>query len=179
MSLFKNPIIKLSALIVITIAISISFIFILKDKIESMAAQLQEKRNMLEILEKHDENFLDLKSTNKLVEKNFLIIETMLPDEKSIEKFVAALENIAAKTNNNQFLVFSSIENSKQVGEKINSLEFSVTLTGNSYSFIDYLEELKKMPYFIKIKNITIENGSGIANNNSQMNLKSEIYIKK
>lgn len=179
MLLFKNPIIKLSALIIIIIAISMSVIFILKNKIESKAAQLQEKRNMLEILEKRDENFLDLKNTNELVEKNLPIIEAMLPDEKNIGKFVVALENIAAKTNNEQFLVFNPIENSKQAGEKINSLEFSVTLTGNSSSFINYLEEFKKLPYFVEIKNITIENSSGITNNDSQMNLKSKIYIKK
>ena len=156
-----------------------SFIFILKNKIESKAAQLQEKRNMLEILEKRDENFLDLKSTSELVEKNLPIIKMTLPDEKSIEKFVAALENIAAKTNNEQFLVFNPIENSKQAGEKISRLEFSVALTGNSSSFINYLEEFKKLPYFIEIKNITIENNLGITNNDSRMNLKSEIYIKK
>ena len=178
MLLFKNPIIKLSVLTVAIVVISMSVVFILKNKIEDKTAQLQEKRNMLEVLEKRDENFLELKSTNKLVEKNLLIIEKMLPDEKNIEKFVTMLENIAAKTNTDQVLFFDPIESAKPVGEKINSLEFSITLMGNFYSLINYLEEFEKLPYFIKIKNVTIENSLGIANNNSQLNLKSEIYIK-
>jgi len=179
MLLFKNPIIKLLALVVIIIAISTSVVFILKNKIENRATQLQEKRNMLEILEKRDENFLELKSANKLVEKNLPTIKDMLPDEKNIEKFVTTLENIATKTNNNQVLIFNPIENSKPAGEKIDSLEFSITLIGNSYSFINYLEEFEKLPYFIEIKNVVIKNNSGIANNNSQMNLKLEIYIRR
>jgi len=179
MFLFKNQIIKLVVLIIIIIAVSTSIVFILKNKIEIKAAQLQEKRNMLEILEKRDENFLELKSTNELVEKNLPIIEDMLPDEKNIERFVTILENIAAKTNNDQILVFNPIKNSKPAGEKIDSLEFSITLIGNSHSFINYLEELKKLPYFIKIKNVIIENNLGIVNNSSKMNLKSEIYIKR
>ena len=178
MLLFKNSIVKLSVLIIMIVAISMSVVFILKNKIEDKTVQLQEKRNMLEVLEKRDENFLELKNTNKLVKKNLLVIEKMLPDEKNIEKFVTTLENIAAKTNNNQILIFDPIENSKPTGEKIDSLEFSVILTGNSYSFINYLEEFEKLPYFIKIKNVTIENNLGIVNNNSQLNLKSEIYIK-
>ena len=178
MLLFKNSIVKLSVLIIMIVVISMSVVFILKNKIEDKTVQLQEKRNMLEVLEKRDENFLELKNTNKLVKKNLLVIEKMLPDEKNIEKFVTTLENIAAKTNNNQILIFDPIENSKPTGEKIDSLEFSVILTGNSYSFINYLEEFEKLPYFIKIKNVTIENNLGIVNNNSQLNLKSEIYIK-
>lgn len=179
MLLLKNPIIKLSALIAIIIIIATAVVFVLKNKTEDRAARLQEKRNMLEILESRDENFLDLKNTNELVKKNLPIIEKMLPDEKNIEKFVITLENIAAKTNNNQILVFNPIENSKPAGEKIDSLEFSITLIGNSYSFINYLEEFEKLPYFTEIKNITIKNNSGIANNDSQMNLKSDIYIKR
>ena len=178
MLLFKNSIVKLSVLIIMIVAISMSVVFILKNKIEDKTVQLQEKRNMLEVLEKRDENFLELKNTNKLVKKNLLVIKKMLPDEKNIEKFVTTLENIATKTNNNQILIFDPIENSKPTGEKIDSLEFSVILTGNSYSFINYLEEFEKLPYFIKIKNVTIENNLGIVNNNSQLNLKSEIYIK-
>jgi len=134
---------------------------------------------MLEVSEKHDANFLELKNTYQIVKDNLKNAKEMIPDEKNLEDLVIALENTATQTNNGQTLTFDPIEKSKSVGEKTVSLNFSANLTGNIDSFSNYLDKIKTLPYFIEIENITIKNGSGIINNDSVMTLKSKVYISK
>lgn len=162
----------------IIIIVSAAIISFLADKIEASAKKTFEKRSMLALLEEKGENLLKLKSDYGLVGGKLPVIKDMIPNERSAEKAVISLENLALKTNNNQTLVFETADKIKPAGEKIKYLKFSITLTGNIDSFILYLEELKKLPYFIEISSITTKNDKGVFNNESRMDAEAVIYIR-
>jgi len=178
MNLIHNPTIKFSIYIILVIVFTVSLILFLVDKIENKTKQLQEKRSILLVSQQRDNNFLELKNSYEIVENNQKTFEQIFPNENNIEKFIVTLENTAKNTNNIQTLNFDQLRNATIEGENIKSIKFTIILTGNISSFINYLNEIKKLSYFIEIENITLNNNLGITNNNSRMNIKSKVYIK-
>lgn len=178
MNFIHNPIIRLSICIMLAMAFTVSSVLFLAGKIENKTKQLQEKRSILRVSQQQDDNFLELKKTYSLVKNNQKKIEEIFPDDDNIENFIVALENAAEQTGNAQILNFDSLDSAKIEGENIKSLKFTIFLTGNVNTFINYLKHLKNLSYFIEIENITLNDNSGIANNNSKMNIKSKIYIR-
>ena len=173
-----NPIIKTVFFAMAIIIISMAAISFLASKIETSAKKIFEQRSMLTLLEKRGENLLNLKNGYSLVSNELPLIKDMIPNERGMEKAVISLENLALRTNNEQTLVFETIDKQKPVGEKIKYLKFSIVLTGNINSFMLYLEELKKLPYFIEINNIVIKNNTGVFDNKSRMNAEAIIYTR-
>jgi Tfp pilus assembly protein PilO len=178
MSFISNPIIRLSIYIILVIVFTVSSVLFLADKIESKTKKLQEKRSVLRVSQQQDENFLELKKTYDIIKNNQKKIEEIFPDDDNIGNFIIALENTAEQTSNAQILNFDSLDNAKAEGENIKSLKFTVFLTGNTNTFINYLKQIKSLPYFIEIENVTLNNNSSIANNDSRMDIKSKIYIR-
>lgn len=173
-----NPVIRTALFILIIVVISVLAVFSMTNKIKVNAEKIFNDRNALALLEKGNENLLELKNNYNLVNNKLPLIKEVIPDERGLEKVVISLENLALKTNNGQILSFETFDKSKPAGEKIKYLNFSITLSGNINSFMLYLEELKKLPYLIEIKNITIKNGFGIFNNESQMGIEASVYIR-
>ncbi len=173
-----NPVVKTILFISVIVVISILVVFSMTNKIKIDAEKIFSDRSTLTLLEKENENLLELKNNYSLVNNKLPLIKEMIPDERGLEKAVISLENLASKTNNNQILNFETLGKSKLAGEKIKYLNLSITLNGNIDSFMLYLEEFKKLPYLIEIKNIAIKNSSGIFNNESQMNMETSIYIR-
>lgn len=173
-----SPITKTIFCALIIIIVSAAIVSFLANKIEASAKKTFEKRSMLASLEERGKNLLELKSNYGLASDKLPLIKDMIPDERGVEKAVISLENLAIKTNNDQTLVFETADKTKLAGEKIRHLKFSITLTGNIDSFMLYLEELKKLPYFIEIGGVTIKNGTGVFNNESRMDAEAVIYIR-
>jgi len=168
-------------LVLATIAIiSVSFFVVLnlQSKIKEKSEWIFEKRSMLMILEEREENLARLKKDYDTVKEKLPILKKSLPEEDNFERFLGTLENLASVTNNNQILNFEPLDNSKLVGEKTKSLKFSANLTGSAESFARYIENLQKLPYFIKIENISVKNDSGISSSNSQMTLNMRLYMQ-
>lgn len=178
MNFIRNPIIKLSIYIMLVMVFTVLSVLFLAGKIEGKTKQLQEKRSILKVSQQQDDNFLELKKTYDLVKNNQKKIEEIFPNDDNIEDFIIALEDAADQTGNAQILNFDSLDSAKTEGENIKSLKFTIFLTGNADTFIGYLKRLKNLSYFIEIENVTLNNNSGIANNNSRMDIKSKIYIR-
>lgn len=173
-----SPITKTVFCALIIIIVSAAIVSFLANKIEASAKKTFEKRSMLALLEERSENLLELRSNYDLVSSKLPLIKDMIPDERGMEKAVISLENLALKTNNNQVLVFETIDKAKPVGEKIKLLKFSIILTGNIDSFTLYMEELKKLPYFIEISGVTVKNSIGVFNSESRMDIEAIIYTR-
>lgn len=178
MNFTNNKIITLSIAIIFVIFFTSSVVFFLIDKIENKTEKLQEQKSMLKVLQQQNDNFLELKKTYNIVEENQKKIESILPDDNTIENFIIKLEQIAEQTNNSQSLNFEPLENAKTAGGNVKSLKFTVLLTGNLNTFIKYLNQVKSSSYFVEIENITIINSLGISNNNSKINIKAKTYIR-
>lgn len=175
--IFKNPIVKLALMALLIFLGTLVFAVVMSKKIESKAEHIFEKRSLLMIVGKSNENFLSLKKDYEIVGKKLPLIKNALPSEENIEELVVALENSASRTNNDQVLNFESLSSLKSEGEKIKSLKFTVLLRGNVGSFSGYLKEISKLPYFIEIEDVSLKNNSNIYDNNSQMDIKAKVYL--
>lgn len=173
-----SKIAKLSILIVAVVFAGSGTSFLLKNKIEASANKIYEARSMLQVLENRDENYLLLKTNYPAARKGLPILQKALPKEDGIEAVISDLEALAVKTNNTQNLVFESLSGGQAAGET-KSINFSTNLAGNFGTFVDYFKKLQNLPYFIEIISVSINNDTGVFNNNSRLNLKAKLYIKK
>lgn len=172
-----NQIVKLVAAIFIVIIAGCAGSFVLKNKIEAMAEKIYESRSMLRVLENRDENYSLLKADYSVVRGGLPLLRKALPGEDDLDKAVSRLDALASETNNTQNLVFDSLNTAQIIGG-MKSVNFSASLDGNFGSFKSYFKKLEKLPYFIEIGNISINNGAGVFNNNSRLNFKAKLYIK-
>lgn len=172
-----NRVIKLILIIFIIIAAGSAGSFILKNKIEASGKKIYESRSMLRVLENRDENYSLLKADYPLVRDGLPLLRKALPGEDSLDEIVTSLDALASETNNTQNLVFDSLGLAQIIGG-MKSVNFSASLDGNFGSFESYFKKLEKLPYFIEIGNISINNGAGVFNNNSRLNFKAKVYIK-
>jgi Tfp pilus assembly protein PilO len=170
---------KLIIFTIMAIVAAGAIAFTFKSKIEMSAKNIHEKRSLIAVLEKRDENFLALKFDADILRKNLPILRKALPEEDNIDIIVSSLESLAAQTNNTVNLEFAPLDNSQIIGTA-KGVSFSASLLGNIGTFTQYLKGLKKLPYFIEISNIAVSGDSGInSNNNSRLVLSAKVYIKK
>ncbi len=174
---FLNSVIKLAAAALIVSITAIFIVSAIEDKIAASAQKNYEKRSMLAVLEKREDNFIQMKKDSPFVNEKLKILRAALPCERDIDEVVKNLEFLAAKTNNDQVLTFEPLSNAQKLSG-VKSAGFTAVLSGNMGTFIDYLTQLKKLPYNIEIKNISIYNSSNISNSNSQLSFAATVYIK-
>lgn len=172
-----NQIVKLVAAIFIIIIAGSAGSFALKNKIEARAEKIYESRSMLRVLENRDENYSLLKADYPVVRDGLPLLRKALPGEDSLDEVVSRLDALASETNNTQNLVFDSLGLAQVIGG-MKIVNFSASLDGNFGSFESYFKKMRKLPYFIEIGNISINNGAGVFNNNSRLNFKAKLYIK-
>ncbi|MBW6441231.1 type 4a pilus biogenesis protein PilO [Patescibacteria group bacterium] len=179
MTYIHNLIIKLSIYTILVLFFSISLILFLTNKIQNKSDELHEKRSILRVSQQQDSNFLELKNSYHIVENNLEKIEGLFPNADNIQNFIISLENTATQTNNQQILNFPPLESAKNESTNLKSISFSIFLTGNMNTFIEYLNKVKKLTYFIDIESINLSNNTGVSFNDSKMNIKAKIYIRK
>lgn len=172
-----NSVIKLAAAALIVSITAIFIVSAIEDKIAASAQKNYEKRSLLAVLEKREDNFIQLKKDYPFASEKLKILRAALPGERDIDEVVKNLEFLAAKTSNDQVLTFDPLSNAKKMGG-VKGVGFTAVLNGNMVTFIDYLTQLKKLPYNIEIKNVSIYNGSNISNSNSQLSFAATVYIK-
>ncbi len=173
-----SKIAKLLISIIVIVAAGSGVSLLLKNKIEAGAKKIYEARSLLQVLENRDENHLLLKANYPAVREGLPILRKALPKEDGIEMAVSDLEALAAKTSNAQNLVFDSLSGAQTIGG-VKGVNFSTSLVGNFGTFAEYFKKLRSLPYFIEITSVSINNDTGVFNNNSRLNLKAKLYIKK
>lgn len=173
-----DRVIKLVLAVILIIIAGSAGSFALKNKIEMRAEKIYESRSMLRVLENRDENYSFLKADYPLVQEGLPILRKALPKEDNLIEAVSRLDALASETNNIQNLVFDPLSLAQNVGE-MKSVSFSASLDGNFGSFKNYFKKMQKLPYFIEVANVNIANGAGVFNNNSRLNYKAKLYIKK
>ncbi|MFH1048108.1 MAG: hypothetical protein V1732_00400 [Patescibacteria group bacterium] len=172
-----NQVVKLIAAIFIVIIAGCAGSFALKNKIEASGKKIYESRSMLRVLENRDENYSLLKADYSVVRGGLPLLRKALPGEDSLDEIVSRLDALAGETKNIQNLVFDSLNTAQVIGG-MKSVNFSASIDGNFGSFESYFKKLEKLPYFIEIGNVSINNGAGVFSNNSHLNFKAKLYIK-
>ncbi len=175
----KNYIIKLIIAMLVIAILSLAAVFFIKGKIETKANQISERHIMLVALENNEENFLQIKESYKIVQKNLPAIKSYFPEEDNIDSFINSIQNLAEKNGGSQILKFEPMNKSQAEGANLRKLNFSSTIYGNTNTFIKYLDGLKAMPYFVKINRTEIRNSLGTSDINGQMLIEASLFIKK
>ncbi len=174
----SKKIIKLSICIIAVIFICAAAVFLLKAKIEIAAHKIYEKRSMLAVLEFKENNSLALSANYPIVRDNLPLLEKALPDKDNVAEAVNAIDVLAQETGNTQVLEFKPL--TETVGfETIENVAFSAVLSGNIWSFREYLDKLKKLPYFVEITSVNISSDMGIFDPDGKMNIAAKLYIRK
>lgn len=174
----SRQIIKLSIYIFAVIFVGAAAVFVLKARIESAAHKIYEKRSMLTALEFRENNSLALSANYPIVRDNLPILEKALPDKDNVTEAVSAIDSLAQETGNMQVLEFKPLVETMSA-DTIESVAFTATLTGNIWSFGDYLDKLKKLPYFIEIISVNLSGDTGVSGPGGKMNIAAKLYIKK
>ncbi|MDP3057823.1 MAG: hypothetical protein Q8N37_04915 [bacterium] len=172
-----SQIVKLIITIFVIIVAGSAGSFVLKNKIEASGKNIYESRSMLKVLENRDENYSFLKTDYPLVRDGLPILKKSLPKEDGLDKVVTSLDALASETNNTQNLIFDSSGIAQIIGG-MRSIDFSASLDGNFGSFESYFKKMQRLPYFIEIGSVSINNGAGVFNDNSHLSFKAKLYIK-
>ena len=173
-----NILIKFIAAISIVVLAAGAIVFTFKNKIEVGAKKINEKQNMLLALQRRESNVSLLRADYEIVKQNLPELEKTFPDEADLGKLIDALEILSVQTGNSQDLNFAPIAQAESL-ESTKSINFSASLTGNSASFVTYFRELKKLSYLIEVSSLSVSNGTGVSNNNTQLNYTAKVFIKK
>lgn len=173
-----NQLAKLTISIFLSIGVFVLLFYVMEGEIGKKAQLVYEKRSMLAALERREDNFLELKSDQAVLEKNLPILKKALPGEKDIDGVINNLENLAIQTDNDQILNFEPLAGAESAGA-LKSVKFSAILSGNISSFSQYMKKLQSLPYFIEIVSVNISNDKGFSNNGSRLNLTAKLYYKK
>lgn len=97
------------------------------------------------------------------------ILKSLLPVSNILE-FVGALESLASKDNVMQSAHFDNpVQMAETVGEPpkpLYQVNFSLSIQGNVFTFLQYLADIERLPYFMKVNTIsfTAQSPSGWLN---------------
>lgn len=178
--MFKtNYIIRLIIAMLIIAILSLTAVFIIKEKIQTKADQISERHVMLVALENNEENFLQIKESYKIVQDNLPVIKQYFPEEDNIDNFIYSIQSLAEKNGGSQILKFEPMNKSQIEGNNLRKLNFSSTIYGNMDTFIRYLEGIKAMPYFVTINKAEVRNSLVTSEINGQMFIEASLFIKK
>jgi Tfp pilus assembly protein PilO len=111
-----------------------------------------------------------------------LIRAALLPSDNVLE-FVTALESIASKDGVTQSIHFDV---PKATGETISDpsanleqIAFTLTVQGNIFTFIRFLSDIERLPYFMKIEGMAINaTATGGWQNTSNVVLHGTLYTQ-
>jgi len=146
----KIKLANLLAGITITGAILIFALYFVNQKIDTLSRNLINQKIELATLENKEKLISDLNIESESLSKETQTIENILPTSETIINFIKDLENTAAKTGNKITIHFDEkIQADQQTGNQM--LNFTVNLEGTGDSTKGFLQELNKLPYFIKV----------------------------
>ena len=151
--------------------------------IRAAADEVVEHKQLNATLEMHNQVIIKLSQEYKQVRGNESRIRAALLPSSNILEFIGALESIALKDNITESVHFDTPrEVPLTIGEPPVSLEqiaFTLPLQGNIFTFLEYLKDFERLPYFTKVEGISISaTPQGGLQNTSNISLRGSIYTR-
>jgi hypothetical protein len=121
---------------------------------------LTKQRTLKYELESRNEIASKLVSDYKNVATTQSQIENAFLPEENILEFVSAIESIASKRSIIHAIHFDTPGKTDKVlgdvAHPLTQVTFSLSLQSNIFIFDEFLKDLERLPYFVRISNITI-----------------------
>lgn len=151
----------LIALVVSTFAAAV--VFFLSDQITKISTRTIKDRHLATMLSERTELLSNLKHQTDIIGSNDEIIKNAFIPSSNILEFVAVLKDLAVKNGITQAFHFSSpAPSSLGTPFPLATITYQNTISlTNVTSFINYLKEFEKLPYFTKIDSLSITSQKG------------------
>jgi len=183
--MFKNKftlkiIIKIIIILVI-ISLSTTASYFLSKQINKINLSMAEKKDMDYLISNREEVNNRIKTDFLEVDPDYQTkIDNALPSVYNVLSFVDVMESLAKKYSFKQTLNFNQPTPVTDVSGPValTAINFNLTITDtNIDTFINYLQDFEKLPYFTSIDNISyLGNSASGWQNNSSINISGSFY---
>ncbi len=142
-----------------------------------ISRSMSQERSLNFLVQKRIENAAYLYSDLAQIEGAKIVFTNALISSDRILEFVGSLETLASQTSMQKSLKFGSPSQTDE--PDVMSIEYAISLRGNILTFIRYMSEFQKLPYFIAIKSITINTPIDGWMSDSSFIINGNIFLKK
>lgn len=144
------------------VLVAFGSVFFLSTQISKISTQAAKDRNFIATLNERTARQTALKQEIEMIGTNDTAIRDAFPPSNNILELITALESIALRNGIKQApLHFSSPAPLSTVGTFTSeTIRYENTLSVNIGTFIKYLKDFEKLPYFTKINALSISSGS-------------------
>ena len=171
---------KHAIIAIIAISIASISVLLLSNEITRVSDTVVKNRQLVGKLEKRTELFSVISRDVALVGTNEDILERAFIPADNILEFVSALENLAAQNKVTQSYRFSTpVSTSMTTPFPIASIDYQNSMSLTLPSFIKYLKDFEKLPYYTKINSINFSAQSTLGwNSAGSASWSATIYTK-
>lgn len=180
----KNEFVKIILKRVLRAAIAVVLAFVVttvaSQRIVKIAKRIEEQRIAAFVLERRNDTMATLQQGFKVVGENDKKILATYPTVDNIPAFVDTLESIANANSLQQTLRFGSPSLQTGLGLPLSTIDYDITLTGNSATLVNYLKSFSKLRYSTAINSISFTSQSSLGwNGDSSITLKATVYTRE
>lgn len=114
-----------------------------------------------------------------IINGNDAKIDAALMHENNIIPFINALTSLASKGSVQQTYSFSApAPYASQGNLNVYSIPYTISLTGNFNSFVNYLNNFQNLPYFTYISSINVSTPLGLGQG-ATMSMNATLYVQQ
>ena len=177
---FKRKILIKIIQAIAVFGLGVYFSFFFSQKIDKISEDLVDKKQTIEDIQARNEGKTQLYNEYETAKPYLEQVNKFLYSETEIAKLLSSLEKITEETNNQQQIQIKGAKpySSEQKEIEIEEVEYTITLSGNYDSFLNYCKKIEDFSYPIKIKNINLSISSGIGES-GVMIFDSSFLLKK
>lgn len=169
----KKPLIRAVIFLTISLAGCLYFAGQLIDVSESARS----KREILFLSQNSQEQFALLKEDFQKISPHIEKVENLFPSSENLLPFINAMENLAISAGVGQTFRFESAGLQPVPSLNLNKITFNVIINGNMSQFLNYLQKLEKIPYFVQIDSLNLTTSQNLESQ-GQMIVRGSLYVR-
>ncbi len=158
----------------IAAAISFAAVFFLREQILKAGNSIIEQQTLLFILEKRTDAISQIRGDFEIIGNADEMIKRAVPQAENILDFVAALENLGARTGVSQSFRFGT---PVPLADNFQEINYDLSVTASLPALIAYLENFEKLPFFTDIVGFSLYSAGG-AESTGTTQIKSKVYVR-
>lgn len=136
-------------------------IFVVSDQISKMSKKAIKDRSAATTISERATLLASLKHEASIIGSNDKVIKQAFIPSDNILEFISILESLALKNGLSQTFSFASPNPAtEETPFPVSTINYQNNISSNVFTFIKYLKEFEKLPYFTKIDSVTISSGS-------------------
>lgn len=169
-----------AAVALTAIAVATLASFLLAREISRVSTAVIQNRHLATTLEKRTEVFGTIARDARVVGTNDTLIERAFIPSDNIFEFISILESIALKNTATESFHFENpVPSSESAPFPLSTIGYQNTLSLNVFTFMNYLKDFERLPYFTKIENLNISSQDGTGwRGTSSVSFHATLYAK-